>query len=73
MNYVYSRQKINFIGDHGTWVKCGPGLQLCSAFYPLTVRRSAHLQVRILPGVMCLGINWKAHESCNLKFIVKVE
>jgi len=31
----------NFIGDHGTWVKCGPGLQLWSAFYPLTVHASA--------------------------------
>jgi len=33
--------KINFIGDHATWVKCGPGPQRWSAFYPLTVRRSA--------------------------------
>ena len=24
--------KTNFVGDHGTWVKCGPGLQLWSAF-----------------------------------------
>jgi len=33
--------KANFIGDHGKWVKCGLGLQLWSALYPLTVRTSA--------------------------------
>jgi len=33
--------KINFIIDHGTWVKCGPGPQLWSMFYPLMVRTSA--------------------------------
>jgi len=36
--------KINFIGDHGTWVKCGPGPQRWSTFYPMTVRRSAFYQ-----------------------------
>ena len=36
------------IGYNSTWVKCRPRPQLWSAFYPLTVSRSAHLQVRIL-------------------------